>query len=133
MIRQTPEYRKLMEEKKVGGKKRNFLIYYNIYGGDLPFFLSLQWLFDVVTEQTGQRFEFDDWWQLADTLFIEDLYERELGLKMPPWTRNQTIRAAIREVDDLFSEWNDGKGGNLWRKINVKLLLKSFFSILGFI
>jgi hypothetical protein len=63
-----------------------------------------------LTELSGQPIDIFNFWVIADTLFIEDLYERELELEMPAWTKNKTLREEITAMDYLLDRWTDGKG-----------------------
>uniref|UniRef100_A0A914KST9 acid phosphatase n=1 Tax=Meloidogyne incognita TaxID=6306 RepID=A0A914KST9_MELIC len=84
LMKKTPEYEKLMSDKK--------------------------WIFDDLTKFCGQAINTSNVGMLQDTLFIEDLYKNKLKLEMPEWTQNKTIRAEIKNISDLMNEWNNGRG-----------------------
>nr|CAD2164732.1 unnamed protein product [Meloidogyne enterolobii] len=97
LMKKTPEYEKLMSDKK--------------------------WIFDDLTKFCGQAINTSNVGMLQDTLFIEDLYKNKLKLEMPEWTQNKTIRAEIKNISDLMNEWNNGRGLKPFNGVDFSLEL----------
>ncbi|KAF7636024.1 Acid phosphatase [Meloidogyne graminicola] len=97
LIKKTPEYEKLVNEKK--------------------------WIFDELTQLCGQTINISNIGMLHDTLFIEDLYKNKLKLQMPKWTQNESIRIEIKNISNLINEWNNGRGLKPFNSVDFGLEL----------
>uniref|UniRef100_A0A915ETE4 acid phosphatase n=1 Tax=Ditylenchus dipsaci TaxID=166011 RepID=A0A915ETE4_9BILA len=78
----TPEYKKLIKEKG--------------------------WVFDQLTQLCGQPIELRKIHLVADTLFIENLWQKTLPIQYPKWA-NASLLMEIEHIKVMYEAWMSGK------------------------